>query len=55
MRFRCNRCLKEFDVAGRIRKDGCKGANYVIISRDKIRKKAINCPFCKTHNIRPCR
>jgi len=54
MRLRCNRCLKEFDVIGRIRKDGCKGA-YVVVSRDKIRKKAINCPFCKTHNIRPCR
>lgn len=55
MKLYCNKCNKVFDVSGRIRKDGCHGVLIISIKKPILKKIPIKCPFCKTHNIRPCR
>lgn len=50
MKFRCKKCGTEFEIIGKVRKGGCKGAPYVLVV-NRI-KKAIQCPECKTVNVK---
>jgi len=50
MRFKCKRCNHIFEITGKVRKGGCKGAPYVLVVN--LIKKAIQCPKCQTVKIK---
>ena len=50
MKFICKRCGNKFEIIGKIRKGGCKGAPYILIVN--LIEKAIQCPKCQTVNIK---